>query len=338
MVILITGGAGYIGTHTCVELLNAGHDLIVVDNLTNSSFAAVERVQEITGRKIKFYNNDISDRNNLENIFFENHIETVIHLAGYKAVGESVSYPLRYYQNNIISTMVLCDVMNQFNVKNMVFSSSATVYAPTETGVVNEQAPLCPSSPYGRTKMMLEQILQDICHSDHAWKVVVLRYFNPVGAHCSGLIGESCKGVPNNIMPYITQVAVGNLNELKVFGDNYKTTDGTGIRDYIHVTDLAAGHLAAVVKLSSMTGLATYNLGTGKGYSVYELIKSFEKAAKVCIPYRVVERRAGDVAICYADPHKAQQELNWAALRGIDDICQDAWRWQRNNPTGYGNG
>jgi UDP-glucose 4-epimerase len=332
--ILVTGGAGYIGTHTCVELLNNGIEVIVVDNLSNSKIEAINRVERITGKSVKFYKADILNRDELTKIFAENRIEAVIHFAGLKAVGESVEIPLHYYTNNISGTLTLCDVMKEFGVKKMVFSSSATVYGYPETVPINEDFPLDATNPYGRSKLMLEQILEDLYISDKEWSISLLRYFNPVGAHNSGLIGEDPNGIPNNLMPYITQVAVGKLEKLKVFGNDYPTIDGTGVRDYIHVVDLAVGHLKALEKISKETGVFTYNLGTGNGYSVLEVVRAFENASKKEVPYEIVARRAGDVAICYADPQKAKDELGWSATRGIVEMCEDSWRWQMNNPKG----
>jgi UDP-glucose 4-epimerase len=332
--ILVTGGAGYIGTHTCVELLNNGIEVIVVDNLSNSKIEAINRVERITGKSVKFYKADILNRDELTKIFNENKIEAVIHFAGLKAVGESVEIPLHYYTNNISGTLTLCDVMKEFGVKKMVFSSSATVYGYPETVPINEDFPLDATNPYGRSKLMLEQILEDLYISDKEWSISLLRYFNPVGAHNSGLIGEDPNGIPNNLMPYITQVAVGKLEKLKVFGNDYPTIDGTGVRDYIHVVDLAVGHLKALEKISKETGVFTYNLGTGNGYSVLEVVRAFENASKKEVPYDIVARRAGDVAICYADPQKAKDELGWSATRGIVEMCEDSWRWQMNNPKG----
>jgi len=336
MSILVTGGAGYIGSHTCVELLNAGYEVVVVDNLSNSSIESLERVKKITGKDLKFYHGDVLDRNALETIFTANEIDAVIHFAGLKAVGESVEKPLLYYHNNIAGTLVLCETMKKFCVKKLVFSSSATVYGMPDQVPVSEDYPLGATNPYGRTKLMIEQILNDVYISDNDWSIALLRYFNPVGAHESGLIGEDPKGIPNNLMPYITQVAVGKLKELRVFGNDYPTPDGTGIRDYIHVTDLAAGHLKALEHVLASKGIDAYNLGTGRGYSVLEMIRAFEKASGVSIPYRVTGRRPGDIAICYADTSKARKELGFIATKGIDEMCRDAWRWQLNNPNGYG--
>ncbi len=335
MQILVTGGAGYIGSHTCVELLNAGHEVIVVDNLMNSKFTALRRVQEITGKSLTFHKVDLLDRDALTAVFAETEIDAVIHFAGLKAVGESVEKPLYYYHNNVSGTLVLCDVMRACGVTDLVFSSSATVYGDPKTVPIREDFPLGPTNPYGRTKLMIERILRDLHHADAAWNVVLLRYFNPVGAHPSGRIGEDPHGIPNNLVPYIAQVAVGKLPELRVFGDDYPTRDGTGVRDYIHVVDLALGHLKALDKLPEDPGVVTYNLGTGRGYSVLEVVKAFEEASGREIPYRVVDRRPGDVATCYADPTRAEQELDWRAERGIAEMCADVWRWQSQNPNGY---
>ena len=335
MSILVTGGAGYIGSHTCVELLNAGYDVVVLDNLCNSSEESLNRVREITGKDLTFYKVDLLDADAVEDVFRKEKIEAVIHFAGLKAVGESVSIPLRYYHNNITGTLVLCEMMQKYNVKNIVFSSSATVYGNPKTVPIKEDFPLSVTNPYGRTKLMLEDIFRDLYVSDHDWNVVLLRYFNPVGAHKSGKIGEDPNGIPNNLVPYITQVAVGKRDFVRVFGDDYDTPDGTGVRDYIHVVDLAIGHLKALEKLAGKPGVVTYNLGTGNGYSVLDMIHSFEKAAGKEIPYQIVERRPGDIATCYADPAKARDELHWTAERGLEEMCEDSWRWQKNNPNGY---
>ncbi len=335
MSILVTGGAGYIGSHTCVELLNKGYDIVVVDNLSNSSEESLRRVEKITGKTLKFYKADIRDYDALDKIFSKENIDSVIHFAGLKAVGESVEKPLEYYQNNIGGTMVMCEVMKKHNVKNIVFSSSATVYGNPKTVPITEDFPLSCTNPYGWTKLMLEQILTDIHTADKEWNVILLRYFNPVGAHESGLIGEDPKGIPNNLTPYITQVAIGKLDSLGVFGNDYDTPDGTGVRDYIHVVDLAIGHVKAIEKLKEKQGVSIYNLGTGKGYSVLEVVKAFEKACGKPIKYQIKPRRAGDIATCYADPSKAKKELNWVAELGIDEMCRDAWKWQSNNPNGY---
>lgn len=335
MAILVTGGAGYIGSHTCVELLNEGYEVVVVDNLSNSSEKSLERVEQITGKKTKFYKADILDREALEEIFKKEKIESVIHFAGFKAVGESVAKPLEYYHNNITGTLILCDVMRNHGVKNIVFSSSATVYGDPHTVPITEDFPLSATNPYGRTKLMLEQILTDIQAADPEWNVILLRYFNPIGAHKSGLIGENPKGIPNNLLPYIAQVAVGKLACLGVFGSDYDTHDGTGVRDYIHVVDLAIGHVKAIQKVSEKKGLLIYNLGTGKGYSVLDMVRSFEKACGKPVKYEIKPRRPGDIATCYADPAKAKAELGWEAQRGIEEMCEDSWRWQSNNPNGY---
>ncbi|MED3667081.1 UDP-glucose 4-epimerase GalE [Geobacillus kaustophilus] len=335
MAILITGGAGYIGSHTCVELLNAGYDIVVIDSLSNSKPEALRRVQQITGKDFPFYQIDLLDRDELEAVFAKHSIDAVIHFAGLKAVGESVELPLLYYHNNITGTLILCDVMRKYGVKNMVFSSSATVYGMPERVPITEDFPPQPTNPYGRTKWMIEEILRDLYVSDHSWSIALLRYFNPIGAHPSGRIGEDPNGVPNNLMPYITQVAVGKLKELRVFGNDYPTIDGTGVRDYIHVVDLALGHVKALEKVLETTGVEAYNLGTGRGYSVLELVSAFERVTGVKIPYTIVDRRPGDVAVCYADPTKAKEKLGWVATRGIEDMCRDAWRWQLQNPNGY---
>jgi UDP-glucose 4-epimerase len=335
MAILVTGGAGYIGSHTCVELLKANKEIVVVDNFSNSKPEALKRVKEITGKEFPFYEVDLLDQKELTKVFEENLIEAVIHFAGLKAVGESVSMPLHYYHNNLTGTLVLCQVMQEFGVKNIVFSSSATVYGMPEKMPISEGFPLSTTNPYGSTKLMIEQILKDLYISDDNWSIALLRYFNPIGAHESGRIGEDPNGIPNNLMPFITQVAVGKLEELKVFGDDYSTVDGTGVRDYIHVVDLAVGHLKALEKVLKTTGVDAYNLGTGIGYSVLQLVSAFEKASGNKVPYKIVERRPGDVAVCYADPAKAKKELGWSAERGIEDMCMDSWRWQENNPQGY---
>ena len=337
MAILVTGGAGYIGSHTCVELLNAGYEVVVVDNLSNSCKESLNRVQKITGKSLKFYEVDILDREGLIKVFENEKIESVIHFAGLKAVGESVAKPLEYYHNNITGTLVLCDVMRQFGVKNIVFSSSATVYGTPAFVPITESCPkgTC-TNPYGWTKSMLEQILTDLHTADPEWKVVLLRYFNPIGAHESGYIGEDPKGIPNNLVPYITQVAVGKLEALGVFGDDYDTPDGTGVRDYIHVVDLALGHVKAIEKMEKIhDGVLTYNLGTGIGYSVLDIVKGFEKAVGHPIPYVIKERRPGDIATCYADPSLAKEELGWETVRDLDKMCEDSWRGQKNNPQGY---
>lgn len=336
MAILVTGGAGFIGSHTCVELLEAGYDVVVVDNLYNASRKSMDRVQEITGKKPTFYEADILEREALNQIFDKEEIESVIHFAGLKAVGESVAKPIEYYYNNIAGTLVLCDVMRKHNVKNIVFSSSATVYGDPAFIPITEECPKGKiTNPYGQTKGMLEQVLEDIHVSDPEWNVILLRYFNPIGAHKSGLIGEDPKGIPNNLVPYVAQVAIGKLETLGVFGDDYDTPDGTGVRDYIHVVDLAKGHVAAIRKLEEKKGVLIYNLGTGKGYSVLDVVHAFEKACGKKIPYVVKPRRPGDIATCYADPSKAKAELGWEAQYGIEEMCADSWKWQSMNPNGY---
>ena len=335
MSILVTGGAGYIGSHTCVELLNAGYEVVVADNLCNSSEESLKRVEEITGKPLKFYRADLLDRAAMEEIFEKEQIDSVIHFAGLKAVGESVEKPLEYYYNNVTGTLVLCDVMRNHGVKDIVFSSSATVYGNPHTVPIREDFPLSVTNPYGRTKLMLEEILQDLHVADPEWNVILLRYFNPIGAHKSGRIGENPKGIPNNLMPYITQVAIGKLSRLGVFGNDYDTPDGTGVRDYIHVVDLARGHVKAIGKLKSKEGVSIYNLGTGNGYSVLDMVKAFEKASGREIPYEIKPRRAGDIATCYADPAKAKAELDWEAQYGLEEMCGDSWRWQSQNPDGY---
>lgn len=337
MSILVTGGAGYIGSHTSVELLNAGYEIIIVDNFSNSKPESLKRIKEITGKDFKFYNVDLLDRAALEDVFATNEIEAVIHFAGLKAVGESVSIPLHYYHNNITGTLILCEVMQKHNVKKLVFSSSATVYGMPDQVPISEDFPLSATNPYGRTKLMIEEILRDVHVSDHNWSVALLRYFNPIGAHKSGRIGEDPNGIPNNLMPYITQVAVGKLKELQVFGNDYDTNDGTGVRDYIHVVDLAIGHLKALEKVMTSNGVDAFNLGTGTGYSVLETVTAFEKASGKKVPHRIVDRRPGDVGVCYADPAKAAAELGWKAERGIEEMCQDSWKWQEQNPEGYKN-
>jgi UDP-glucose 4-epimerase len=336
MAILVTGGAGYIGSHTVVELQNAGYDVVVLDNLSNASEKALDRVSKITGKPVKFYKADILDRDALNDIFDKETIESCIHFAGLKAVGESVVKPWEYYENNIAGTLTLVDVMRKNNVKNIIFSSSATVYGDPAQIPITEECPKgqC-TNPYGWTKSMLEQVLTDIQKADPEWNVMLLRYFNPIGAHKSGTIGENPNGIPNNLMPYITQVAVGKLKELGVFGNDYDTPDGTGVRDYIHVVDLAKGHVKALKKIGENPGLAIYNLGTGKGYSVLDIVKNFEAATGVKIPYVIKPRRAGDIATCYCDASKAEKELGWKAENGIREMCEDSWRWQSDNPQGY---
>ncbi len=335
MTILVTGGAGYIGSHTVLELLEEGYKVIVIDNLSNSSTQSLERVAHITGRKPLLYTFDLLDVTALDKVFTSHHIDAVIHFAGFKAVGESVSNPIRYYRNNLDSTINLCDVMRKHGVKNLVFSSSATVYGEPKQVPIKEHFPTSAQNPYGQTKLMSEYILKDIHTSDDAWNIALLRYFNPIGAHHSGLIGEDPNGIPNNLLPYIAQVAVGKLNELSIFGNDYGTPDGTGVRDYIHVVDLAKGHLKALEKLKEHPGVVTYNLGTGKGTSVLQMVDAFKQASGVEIPYTIVDRRPGDAAECYADPTLAEQELSWKAEFNIQKMCEDTWRWQSNNPNGY---
>nr|WP_297872800.1 UDP-glucose 4-epimerase GalE [uncultured Blautia sp.] len=336
MAILVTGGAGYIGSHTVIELQNAGYDVVVLDNLSNSNPVSLERVEKITGKKVPFYKADILDRDALNEIFEKESIDSCIHFAGLKAVGESVARPWEYYENNIAGTLTLVDVMRKHNVKNMIFSSSATVYGDPAFVPITEECPKgqC-TNPYGWTKSMLEQILSDIQKADPEWNIVLLRYFNPIGAHKSGTIGENPNGIPNNLMPYVTQVAVGKLKELGVFGNDYDTPDGTGVRDYIHVVDLARGHVMALKKLQGNAGLNIYNLGTGNGYSVLDLVNNFQEATGVKVPYSIKPRRPGDIATCYASADKAYEELGWKAEFGIKEMCEDAWRWQSQNPHGY---
>ncbi|AEY64681.1 UDP-glucose 4-epimerase GalE [Clostridium sp. BNL1100] len=336
MKVLVTGGAGYIGTHTCVELLGAGFEVIVVDNLCNSKETAIERVEKITGKKVKFYKVDILDKEALEQVFIDNKPDSVIHFAGLKAVGESVSIPLKYYHNNITGTLILCELMEKYQVKNLVFSSSATVYGDPASVPIAEEFPLSVTNPYGRTKLMIEEILKDLHVADASWNIALLRYFNPIGAHESGTIGEDPNGIPNNLVPYITQVAVGKLKEVNVFGDDYDTVDGTGVRDYIHVVDLAKGHIKALEKLfREHVGVREYNLGTGNGYSVLQVITAFSEACGKEIPFRIVGRRPGDIAECYAKPDRAKNELDWTAEKGLPEMCVDSWRWQSQNPEGY---
>ena len=334
--ILITGGAGYIGSHTALELLNEGNEVVVYDNLSNSSRESIKRVEELTGKKIAFYEGDVLDEAALEKMFVEQKVDAVIHCAALKAVGESVQKPLEYYHNNITGTLSLMKVMRKVGVKNIVFSSSATVYGSPEIIPITEDCPKgqC-TNPYGWTKSMMEQIMTDVQKAEPEWNVILLRYFNPVGAHKSGRIGEDPKGTPNNLMPYISQVAVGKLDKLGVFGDDYDMPDGTGVRDYIHVVDLAVGHVKAIQKIFDKPGLAVYNLGTGKGYSVLDMVKAFSKASGKEVPYEIKPRREGDIAMCYADPKKAREELGWEAEHGLDEMCEDTWRWQSMNPDGY---
>lgn len=333
--ILVTGGAGYIGTHTVLQLLETGHDVIVLDNLSNSRREALERVEALTGKSVTFYLGDVLDRELLEQIFLTHTIDAVIHFAGLKAVGESVSEPLRYYENNVVGTTVLLEVMNAFDVKRIVFSSSATVYGMPERTPIDESFPLSATNPYGRTKLMIEDIMRDLAVADPSWSIALLRYFNPIGAHESGQIGEDPFDIPNNLMPYITQVAVGRLSELSVFGDDYDTPDGTGVRDYIHVVDLADGHLKALDYVMDHTGAEAFNLGTGTGYSVLDLVQAFEAESGKAVPYKVTPRRPGDIATCFANPSKSKRVLGWEAKHDVRAMCRDAWNWQSNNPNGY---
>lgn len=335
LAILITGGAGYIGSHTCVELLNAGFEIVVVDNLSNSHPEALRRVYEITNKSFSSYFIDLMDRESLDHVFKEHKIDAVIHFAGLKAVGESVQNPLKYYHINLMSTATLCEVMEANGVRRLIFSSSATVYGMPKQVPIDETAPIGAVNPYGRTKQMIEQMLHDLVQANAGWGVAILRYFNPVGAHESGQIGEDPNGIPNNLVPYIAQVAVGRLPEVSVYGDDYNTIDGTGVRDYIHVVDLSLGHLKALMKLEHTTGVYTYNLGTGRGYSVLEMISAFQKASGRPIPYRIMDRRPGDIAVCFAETAKAAVELDWRAERSLDEMCRDTWRWQNLNPHGY---
>jgi UDP-glucose 4-epimerase len=335
MSILVTGGAGYIGSHVCLELVEAGFDVISVDNYSNSSTTALKRVEMLTNKPITQFTTDLRSRSEIVHVFETCTIEAVIHLAGLKAVGESVTQPIRYYQNNITGTLNLLEVMQQFGVKKLVFSSSATVYGDPDSFPIPENAPIRVTNPYGQTKAMLETVLQDIQTADSTWSIVLLRYFNPIGAHKSGLIGEDPKGIPNNLVPYITQVVTGKLEQLHIYGNDYDTPDGTGVRDYIHVLDLADGHVKALNKTQSTLGLHIYNLGTGNGFSVLEMVHTFETVVGSRIPYIITDRRPGDIPTCYADSSKAQQELGWSAVRGLKEMCEDAWRWQKNNPNGY---
>ena len=335
MAVLVTGGMGYIGSHTCVELLNSGKEVIVIDNLYNSKIQVKDRIKEITGKDIKFYNINLTDKEKAETVFKENKIDSVIHFAALKAVGESVSKPLEYYTNNMTCLLNILNLMKEYNVKNLIFSSSATVYGQAKTMPILETFPRSATNPYGQTKLMSENILMDLAKADKSFNIALLRYFNPIRAHESGLIGEEARGIPNNLMPYITKVAVGELKELSVFGNDYNTPDGTCIRDYIHVVDLAKGHIKALEKLDTNCGLVIYNLGTGKGYSVLDIVKAFSKASNIDIPYKIAPRRPGDITVCYADPSKANKELNWHAEKDINDMCRDSWRWQSQNPKGY---
>lgn len=335
MRILVTGGAGYIASHTNLELLNSGYDVVAVDNFSNSSIESIKRVEKLTGKSIKFYENDIRDKEALLNIFKRESIDAVIHFAGLKAVGESCEIPLAYYNNNINGTINLLETMEKNNVKNLVFSSSATVYGDPHTVPITEEFPLSVTNPYGRTKLMIEDILRDLYSSDSSWNIAILRYFNPIGAHESGEIGEDPNGIPNNLVPYISKVAMGVLDRINVYGGDYDTPDGTGIRDYIHVVDLSIGHIKAIEKLKDSSGLVTYNLGTGKGYSVLDIIHNYEKACNKKLPYVITDRRPGDIAESFADPSKAERELGWRATRGIEEMCRDSYNWQRKNPNGY---
>lgn len=333
--ILVTGGAGFIGSHTCIELLNAGHGVIILDNLRNSSSKSLKVVEEVTGKSVTFYQGDIRYESDLVSIFQTHKIDGVIHFAGLKAVGESSVIPLDYYDNNISGTLNLLKVMKSFGCNNIIFSSSATVYGDPHTVPIQEDFPLSVTNPYGRTKLMLEEILTDLYHSDNDWNIVLLRYFNPIGAHQSGDLGEDPKGIPNNLLPYVTQVAVGKLEQVGVFGNDYDTVDGTGVRDYIHVVDLAKGHVAALQKLVPNSGLSVYNLGTGKGYSVLEMISAMSNVVGKSIPYQILPRRSGDIATCYADASKAKEDLGWEAQFDIQRMCEDAWRWQSKHPNGF---
>ena len=335
MNILVTGGAGFIGSHTVLELLEDDHNVIVVDNLSNSKEEALNRVEDITNKSLTFYQADLLNKQGLDTIFNNHDIDSVVHFAGFKAVGESVEKPLSYYHNNITGTLYLCEVMRDHGVSNLVFSSSATVYGDPDTVPITEDFPVTATNPYGRTKLFIEKILRDLNISDDRWNIALLRYFNPVGAHPSGRIGEDPNDIPNNLMPYITQVAVGKLDQLSVFGDDYPTHDGTGVRDYIHVVDLALGHLKALQKLKDDPGVVTYNLGTGQGYSVLDVVSAFEEASGLEIPYKITDRRAGDIASCYADPGKAEKELGWSAQYELVDMCKHSWNWQSQNPNGY---
>ena len=336
MKILVTGGAGYIGSHTCVELLNAGYEVVILDNLYNSSKKAVDRIEEITGKKVTFYENDMLDADAMESLFSKEKIDCVIHFAGLKAVGESVAKPLEYYKNNIQGTLCIVEAMRNHGCKNIIFSSSATVYGDPAFVPITEECPKgTPTNPYGWTKSMLEQILTDLHTADEEWNIILLRYFNPIGAHKSGLIGEDPKGIPNNLLPYVAQVAIGKLECVGVFGDDYDTPDGTGVRDYIHVVDLALGHVKAIDKIKEKPGVKIYNLGTGNGYSVLDVIKAFSKACGHEVPYQIKPRRAGDIATCYSDASLAKKELGWEAQYGIEEMCADSWKWQSMNPNGY---
>lgn len=335
MSILVTGGAGYIGSHTCLELLNAGYEIVVIDNLSNSKSESLKRVSELAKKDFKFYNGDLLDEKTVEMVFSENKIDAVIHFAGLKAVNESIEIPLHYYHNNVTGTLILCQIMKKHNVKKLIFSSSANVYGIPKHVPITEDSPLGPINPYGRTKLIIEEILRDLYASDQGWSIAILRYFNPIGSHESGRIGEDPHDIPNNLMPYINQVAIGKREKVNVFGKDYNTHDGTGVRDYIHVVDLAKGHLKAVEMVLKNTGIDAFNLGTGSGYSVLDLIKSYEKITLQKIPYSVTCRRAGDIDKCYADTTKANKKLGWNATKSLESMCYDAWKWQKNNPEGY---
>lgn len=335
MAVLVAGGMGYIGSHTTVELLNQGYEVIIVDDLSNSNDVVLERIEKITGKMPKFYKLNILNEEALEVVFREETIDSVIHFAAFKAVGESCVMPIEYYHNNLTTTLVMLKLMKKYNVKNFVFSSSATVYGDAKIIPITEESPLSTTNPYGATKLMNEDILRDVYKADNSMNIALLRYFNPVGAHASGTLGEDPSGIPNNLMPYITKVAIGELEQLSVFGNDYNTTDGTGVRDYIHVVDLAKGHIKALEKLAMNSGLVTYNLGTGNGYSVLDLVNAFSKASGKEIKYKIVDRRPGDIAVCYADPKKANEELGWAAEKSVQEMCEDSWRWQSGNPKGY---
>ena len=331
MSILVTGGAGYIGSHTCVELLEAGEEIVIVDNFVNSKPEVLDKIKEITKKDFKFYEVDLIDKENLEKVFQENDIDVVIHFAGLKAVGESVKKPIEYYHNNITGTLILLDLMRKYNCKKIVFSSSATVYGSPKTVPIKEDFPLSTTNPYGSTKLMIEQILKDVCVADKDFSAIILRYFNPIGAHKSGLIGDNPNGIPNNLMPYITKVAAGELDHLNIFGNDYPTKDGTGVRDYIHVVDLSKGHVKALEKARNSKGTTPYNLGTGNGYSVLEIVEAFERTNNLNVKYEIAPRRPGDIAECYADPKKAKEELNWVAEKTLEDMCRDAWNYIKNN-------
>ena len=335
MNILVTGGTGYIGSHTLIQLLEAGYGVVVLDNLSNSKLESLRRMEKLVSKEIKFYQVDLLAHDKVEEVFQKEKIDAVIHFAGFKAVGESVEIPLRYYQNNITGTINLCEIMKKHNVNKLVFSSSATVYGDPHKVPITEDFPLRATNPYGRTKLMIEEILRDLHVSDNNWDIAILRYFNPVGSHKSGDIGEDPNGIPNNLMPFIAQVAVGKRNELTIFGNDYPTIDGTGVRDYIHVIDLASGHLKALEKLTKNPGCVVYNLGTGNGFSVLEMVKAFERVSGKKVQFKIADRRAGDIATCYADPTLAEKELNWRAERGVDEMCEDVWRWQSKNPNGF---